>query len=315
MSEAKEWITVEGCDGPGKGKHIVFLTGDEEYRSEEALSMLAEVMAKHHGFKCTVLFAIDPETGLVSPNVQTNIPGMHNIATADMVVMLIRFRELPDADMKYFVDYVFSGKPVLALRTSTHAFQYQWNLNSPYAKYDCENKEYDGGFGRQVLGEKWVAHYGDHGHEATRGVPNPAMAGHPILKGVEPIWCPTDVYEVHPPGDVEVLVDGHVLTGMDPADQVKPGMPPLPVAWIRQPNSEKGTGRIFCSTMGAAIDLKDRSLRRLIVNGIYWCMGMESDIALDRSVDPVGPYAPSYYGFTTESTGKKPEEFFSGGQC
>jgi hypothetical protein len=117
------------------------------------------------------------------------------------------------------------------------------NRNSPYAKYHCESKEYDGGFGRQVLGEKWVAHYGAHAKEATRGRPNAAMKNHPILKGVNPIWCPSDVYEVHPPSDVEVLVDGHVLTGMDPADGDKAGMSPLPVAWIRQPNAERGTGR------------------------------------------------------------------------
>ncbi|MBI1336531.1 MAG: hypothetical protein GC164_06175 [Phycisphaera sp.] len=311
MTEGKQWVQLEGGQGPGKGKHIVFMSGDEEYRSEEALPMLAQVMAKHHGFKCTVLFAIDPKTGHVSPNAQTNIPGMHHLATADMLVMLIRFRELPDADMKYFVDYVFSGKPVMGLRTSTHAFQYQRNPNSPYAKYDCENKTYDGGFGRQVLGEKWVAHYGHHAHEATRGIPNSSSTNHPILKGVGPIWCPTDVYEVHPPSDVRVLVDGHVLTGMDPSDTNKPGMPPLPVAWIREPNPQKGTGRVFCSTMGAAIDLKDQNLRRLLVNGIYWCMGMEQSIDPTRSVDPVGAYNPSFYGFTKVSTGKKPEEFFA----
>jgi len=311
MSDEQKWITVEGTEGPGKGKHIVFISGDEEYRSEEALPMLAQVMAKHHGFKCTVLFAIDPDTGLVSPNVQTNISGMSHVETADMVVMLTRFRELPDADMKYFVDYVFSGKPILALRTATHAFQYSRNPDSPYARYDCENKEYDGGFGRQVLGDTWIAHYGEHGVEATRGIPNADIADHPILTGIEPIWCPTDVYEVHPPDDVEVLINGHVLTGMDPADEMKPDTPPLPVAWIRQPNADRGTGRIFCSTMGAAIDLKDKFLRRLLVNGIYWCMGMESEITLERCACPVGDYAPSYYGFSKETTGKKPVEFFT----
>lgn len=87
---------------------------------------------------------------------------------------------------------------------------------------------------------------------------------------------------------MEVLVDGHVLTGMDPADGDKAGMSPLPVAWIRQPNAKRGTGRVFCSTMGAAVDMKDGSLRRLLVNGICWCMGMEAKISRDRSVDPVG---------------------------
>jgi type 1 glutamine amidotransferase len=312
MSNDKQWITVEGTDGPGKGKHIVFISGDEEYRSEEAMPIMAQIMAKHHGFKCTVLFATDPDTGFVTPNAQTNIHGMHHVATADMVVMLIRFRELPDEDMKHFIDYVFAGKPILALRTSTHAFQYSRHTDSPYAKYDCENKEYDGGFGRQVLGEKWVDHWGHHAYEATRGVPNAQMKDHPILQGVEPIWCPTDVYEAHPPSDVEVLIDGHVLTGMGPADKEKPDTATMPVAWIRQPNSETGTGRVFCSTMGAAVDLKDKFLRRLLVNGIYWCMGMESEISLERCVCPVGDFEPSYYGFTDKSTGKLPEEFFAG---
>jgi len=226
-----------------------------------------------------------------------------------MVVMLVRFRQLPDADMKHFVDYMLAGKPILALRTSTHAFRYSPESKSRYAKYSCESKEYPGGFGRQVLGEKWVDHHGHHAHEATCGVPNAQMKGHPILTGVGRIWCPTDVYEAHPPDDVQVLVDGHVLTGMNPDDPEKPGTAMMPVAWIRQPNAEKGTGRIFCSTMGAAVDLLDVSLRRLLVNGIYWCMGLEKDISSARSVDPVGAYQPSFYGFKTESTGKPPAAF------
>ncbi len=311
MSSNQPWTTIEGSEGPGTGKHIVFISGDEEYRSEEALPMLAQVMAQHHGCKCTVLFAIDPETGFVSPSVQTNIPGMHHIDTADMVVMLTRFRELPDDNMKRFIDYTFAGKPILALRTSTHAFDYSREPENAYAKYTWNHKDYDGGFGRQVLGETWVSHHGHHAHEATRGVPNAAMAGHPILQGVEPIWCPSDVYEAHPPADATILVDGHVLTGMDPADPPKPDTVTMPVAWIRQPNPTTGTGRIFCSTMGAAIDLRDASLRRLIVNGIYWCMGMESEISLDRAVRPVGDFEPTNYGFSKESTGKLPEEFFA----
>ena len=312
MSTNQEWVTVEGTKGPGKGKHIVFISGDEEYRSEEGLPMLAQLMANHHGFRCTVLFAVDPKTGFVTPNEQTNLPGMHHIETADMIVMLIRFRELPDGDMKRFIDYTFSGKPILALRTATHAFQYTRNPDSPYAKYTCDHEQYDGGFGRQVLGETWVAHHGHHAHESTRGVPNAALADHPILSGVGTIWGPTDVYEAHPPKDVKVLVDGHVLTGMNPDDPEKPGTPTMPVAWIRQPNAKTGTGRIFCSTMGAAVDLIDEPLRRLIVNGIYWCMGMEADIEADYCVDPVGDYDPSYYGFTDQSTGKRPREFFRG---
>ena len=57
------WIVLEPAGKP-IGKHVVFVSGDEEYRSEEACPQLAKILAKHHGFKCTVLFAIDPKTGL-----------------------------------------------------------------------------------------------------------------------------------------------------------------------------------------------------------------------------------------------------------
>ena len=74
--QAGQWVTYEGKSGPGKGKHIVLISGDEEYRSEEALPMMAKLLAEHHGFKCTVLFPIDPATGIVDPNNQTNISGL-----------------------------------------------------------------------------------------------------------------------------------------------------------------------------------------------------------------------------------------------
>ena len=73
---ANPWVVYDGYDGPGKGKHIVLISGDEEYRSEEALPQLGKILAKRHGFKCTVLFAVDPATGMIDPNNQTNIPGL-----------------------------------------------------------------------------------------------------------------------------------------------------------------------------------------------------------------------------------------------
>ena len=151
-----EWVVYEGNEGPGKGKHIVLVSGDEEYRSEEALPMLGKVLATHHGFTCTVLFAVNPETGEIDPEVQTNIPGLHNLESADMLVLFTRFRELPDEQMKYVVDYTNAGKPVMGLRTATHAFSYSRNLESPYAKYSFNSKDFEGGYGRQVLGETWV---------------------------------------------------------------------------------------------------------------------------------------------------------------
>ncbi|MEZ5951464.1 MAG: hypothetical protein R3C12_20055 [Planctomycetaceae bacterium] len=97
--------------------------------------MLAQILAQHHGFKCTVLFSIDPETGEIDPKNQTNIPGMHLLPSADLVVLFTRFRELPDEQMKYFDDYFRAGKPIVGLRTATHGFNYSRNKNSPYFKY------------------------------------------------------------------------------------------------------------------------------------------------------------------------------------
>src|SRR5579864_8627142 len=111
------WVVYEGSDGPGKGKHIVLVSGDEEYRSEEGLPQLAKILAKRHGFKCTVLFAIDPADGTINPNNQDNIPGLEALKTADLMLIFTRFRDLPDEQMKLVVDYVESGRPIIGLRT------------------------------------------------------------------------------------------------------------------------------------------------------------------------------------------------------
>ncbi|MFT7486773.1 MAG: putative heme-binding domain-containing protein, partial [Candidatus Paceibacteria bacterium] len=98
VSSAPEdpWIVFEGGDGPGKGKHVVLIAGDEEYRSEEALPMLARILSQRHGFRCTVLFSTDKENGEINPEEQTYIPGIEVLDDADMMVCFLRFRELPD---------------------------------------------------------------------------------------------------------------------------------------------------------------------------------------------------------------------------
>src|SRR5207302_5359925 len=148
------WIVLEGSSGPGNGKHVVLISGDEEYRSEEALPQLAKILARRHGFTCTVLFAINPKDGTIDPNRKDNIPGLEALDKADLMVLFTRFRDLPDAQMKHVVDYVESGRPVIALRTATHAFALK---SKTYAKYDWQDKTTDGGFGRWALGETWIS--------------------------------------------------------------------------------------------------------------------------------------------------------------
>ena len=306
--QSPEWVVYEGKSGPGQGKHIVFLSGDEEYRSEQSLPMLAKILAVRHGYNCTVLFAINPADGTIDPVTLTNIPGMAALDSADLCVMGLRFRELPDEQMKHFVDYLNPGKPIIALRTSTHAFAYEHNHQSPYAKYDWQSKEWPGGFGRQVLGETWVDHHGAHGKESTAGVINPRYKDNPILRGVEDLWVPTDVYTVtRLPADATVLVWGEVLKGMKPTDPPVEGVknnPMMPVVWLRNYQGSK----IFTTTMGAAVDLQNESLRRMLVNAAYWATGLADKIPAKADVNYVGEYKPLWFGFGKFAKGVKPED-------
>ena len=305
-----QWVEYEGHEGAGKGKHVVLVSGDEEYRSEEALPMLGKILATHHGFNCSVLFAIDPDTGEIDPNNQNNIPGLHLLEDADMLVLFTRFRELPDEQMKHIIDYTNAGGPVMGLRTATHAFNYTENKDSPYAKYSFNSQEFEGGYGRQVLGETWINHHGHHGKESARGVIDEENKDHPILKGVTDIWGPSDVYGIKSlTGDPKVLVHGQVLTGMEPDDEPKPDTITMPMAWIKNYTGETGnTCRVFNTTMGASVDLESEGLRRLLVNGIYWCVGLEDKIHHTAHVDYVDEYNPTMFGFGTFKKGLTPAD-------
>lgn len=309
------WVTYEGGQGPGNGKTIVLVSGDEEYRSEEALPQLAHILSAHHGFKTTVLFSIDPETGQVNPNDQTNIPGLKNLETADLMVIFTRFRELPDQQMKYIDEYIQAGKPIVGMRTATHAFSYGENSKSPYAKYSYNSKVkgWEGGFGRQILGETWIDHHGIHGEEGTRGLIDGIMErkGHPILKGVNDIWGPTDVYGTRDlTGNPKVLVWGQSTNGMTPSSELRWEKSIMPIAWTRKYTSEHGnTGRVFTTTMGASVDLKSEGLRRLLVNACYWTLGIEDLIPVKSNVTVVGDYQPTMFGFDKYLKGLTPTDF------
>ncbi len=309
LSAADErWAEFDGAASPGHGRHIVFVTGDEEYRSEESMPMLAKILAVHHGFRCTVLFAVDEQTGEINPQMVDNIPGLEALDDADLMVLFLRFRELPDEQMKHIIDYTNSGRPIMGFRTSTHAFAYRKRTDSPYAKYSFQDESFPGGYGRQVLGETWINHYGQHQRESTRGLVAKGMGNHPIVRGIGEIWGPSDVYGITTlAGDCTPIIMGNVLLGMDPNDPPNPDKKPLPVAWTKTYTGDSGkTARVFATTMGHAGDFVDADFRRLAVNACYWCLGMEERISPESSVDIVGTYEPSSIGFGGHKKGVKP---------
>jgi type 1 glutamine amidotransferase len=312
---ADPWITFQGTEGLGRGKHIVLISGDEEYRSEEALPQLAKILAYHHGFHCTVLFAIDPKDGTINPICNDNIPGLKALQSADLMVIFTRFRDLPDDQMKHIVSYVESGRPIIGMRTATHAFDLKKNKH--YANYHWQSKQWPGGFGRQILGETWVSHHGQHGGQSTRGLVAKGEETHPILRGIKDgeIWGPTDVYGVNLPlpGDSKPLVMGQVLTGMKPTDPPVAGKqndPMMPVAWTKSYSTDSGkVGRTFTTTMGASQDLASEGLRRLLVNACYWAVGYEDQIPPQSKVDLVGEYKPTPFGFNRFIKARKPSDY------
>lgn len=274
--------------------------------------MLAKILSQRHGFKCTVLFSVDTN-GLINPELQSSVRGAEVLARADAIIMLLRFRNWPDEDAKHFVEAYQRGVPIIALRTSTHAFQYGKEKKTSYPALNS--------FGKKVLGEEWVTHWGKHKVEATLGVIEPSARNHPIVRGVGEIFGDSDVYEAYPPQDATILVRGKVLQGMkatDPAaeyrkkrhsDKVEQAVndPMMPVAWTRLHANESGrTNRIFCTTLGAATDLQSEGLRRLIVNAVYW--GLNLEIPTRADVAYVDPFSPTPYGFKGHRKQVKPSD-------
>lgn len=313
---AQSGVTYEGRSGPGRGKHVVLIAGDDEYHSEEALPALAKILAARHGFTCTVLFAVNPADGTIDPHQQGNIPGLEVLKNADAMILFLRFRDLPDEQMKQIIDYTESGRPVIGLRTATHSFDVK--TSATYAKWTWNSKVpgWEGGYGRKVLGETWVAHHGDHGKQPTRALYAPGAEGSPIVRGIESgsIWVPTDVYEVRLPMQPSVtpLLLGQVLTWMGhDAAAVSGGVndPMMPVAWTNHYTTASGkTAKVFTTTMGAADDLENEGMRRLLVNATYWAAGLEDRLPAKADVALVGPYNPHFFMDAVYTAGVKPAD-------
>jgi type 1 glutamine amidotransferase len=255
--------------------HVVFVTGDDEYRSEITMPMIAAILEKVHGFRTSIAYARP------RPQSKDNIEGLEALDTADLMVMFTRFRQLPDDQLNRILKFTRSGRPMIGLRTTTHAFQYP--DNSPH-------HHLNDGFGREIFGQKWIVH---HGHRSSTDVTvHAANASHPIARGVRPFRARSWLYHVaplHGDGNI-VLLDG---TSIDSERATRAAEFPLtqPVAWTRQYND----ARVFFTTLGHPKDFEHESMRRLLINAVYW--------ALDRDVPAGGADA------TVQGTYVAPETF------
>jgi type 1 glutamine amidotransferase len=307
---ADPWLALSPGNG-GNGKHIVIIAAEESYRSEESMPMMAKILSRL-GFKCTVLFAIDPADGTINPQIKDNIPGLEALETADLLIAFMRWRELPDEQMKRIIDYTESGRPIIGIRNATHPFRYVKRPDSPYARYDSKSADPQGGWGRLVLGETWVSHYGKNLVESTRCDVVPAALEHPIFKGVRPsFWVADDVYGVSDSlaGDSTPVLMGQPL--MDWTENGKPNADkkPLPIAWTKSYTGASGKkARIFTTTMGHGDAFKIEDFRRMLANACFWCMGMENQIDPKADMSIPGQYAPGPVGAKGLKPGVRPAD-------
>lgn len=289
-----------------KKKHLVFVASDHEYRGEETLPALARILAKHHGFDCTVLFGLD-ENGEVKAG-ESNIPGLESLESADGLVIFTRFQALPDEQMAHIDAYLNRAGPVMGLRTSTHAFRYG-DKPSPYAKYDFRSgvEGYENGFGHQVLGQTWVGHYGRNHKQSTRITIIPEKAGHPILKGVKDIHVQCGGYNAEPADDWDILTMAQPLMSMDFDGEPDASKPPKASEWTREYRGKGGEkGRVFTSLYGASEDILNPGYRRMLINAAYWMVGLEDQIEAASPIDFVGKYQPNTFRGGGYAKGVKP---------
>ncbi len=301
-------IVYKGEKGPGVGKNIVFITSDHEYRSEESLPALARILAKRYGFTCTVVFGLDNE-GYILPG-SSNLKGLDVLDKADLMVLFTRFSNFGDEEMRHFDKYIRRGGPIVAFRTSTHAFSNKGNTKWEHYSWDYkgEKSAWKDGFGELVLGETWVSHYGTNHKQASKLIPEEAQKAHPILRGVKDMSTQSGGYTAYPNG-ATVIARGQVLNGMTPESEPDKTKELLPVAWVRTYSVESGpSGRAFVTTHGASEDLLNEGFRRMALNAAFWAMGMEKEIKANNSIEFVGPYQPTTFNFNGYKAKVKPAD-------
>jgi uncharacterized protein len=283
------------CSFPAPGREevplkIVFIAGDDEYRSEEVLPFLAKLLGKNTPVKASFCYSLDPKDGTINPSNMESISGLDALDSADALVMFSRYRRLPDDQLKKITKFAYSGKPLVGFRTATHAFKYD-------AKH--QNAEWNDKFGREVWGQKWITHHGhEKGEYLTAVEPAPAEgAEKSILQGVSPFKVPSWLYHVEGGGDslfgdCKVLARGtSLVSSHERAKRLERYPITQPVAWTKTVN---GKGRVFFTTLGHPHDFKEESMRKLTVNGMLWALGKPvpsggANVTLEQPFDLSAP--------------------------
>jgi len=224
---------------------VVFISAENEYKANETLPEFAHELQIKYGLYCEVLQGSTDMTGKES----NYIYGMEELTNADLAVLYVRRRAFQAGQMKYFCDYLDRGKPLVALRTASHAFDTRGKCPDGHVEWPK--------FDPDVLGGNYNGHYGSG--PITTVTVTAGAEGHPILAGVElPFTSDGSLYKTSPLSNSTKLL----LLGTIPDQQ------PEPLAWT---NTYKSS-RIFYTSLGHPDDFNNPQFRRLLINAVFWAM-------------------------------------------
>jgi type 1 glutamine amidotransferase len=216
--------------------HVVLISAEPEYQSEASLRSIAQELESKHDMRCTMVVGTSDK----------DVPGLEILEKADLVIIYMRFLTLSDEQMKMLRAYFDSGRPLVAIRTSTHAFL-NWQEFAP-----------------TVLGTPyWQYHYGHESSSDIRVIPE--AADHPILRGVDKEFHSRSwLYYVHPlNAKVKPLMIGKSVGPSQLTERVE-----NPVAWT----FEHKNARVFYTSMGHPDDFKLAPFRKMLINAIHWSL-------------------------------------------
>ena len=228
-------------NGPRENRrpHVVLVSYDEEYHSAETLPRFARQLHDRYACDCSLLVG-EKEKGIV---------GLEKLATADALVLFVWRYPLPKQQMAMIRRYLDAGKPLVAMRTSCHAFDVKTEIPAGWESWPR--------FGRDVIGSNYRGH---HRHDIlTTITAADRAAAHPILTGIplEHWTSAATLYQVSPlDPSASALLVGRCVDGTEP------------IAWTRNYHG----GRVFYTSLGSIDDFKTPQFCTMLVNAIYWAM-------------------------------------------